>query len=186
MGLFDWISEKSKELGQALENGKAYRESLRANGINPWTEDFETVGFINEVAPGSVIRHGRYIYDHYGIYAGNRRVIHFSDGEIKNASITDFANGSNDDLELIFFTEESTRKFSLAESLQRAEMNVGIDGYNLIYRNCEHFAIWCRTGIGISTQAFGSRQSDASLTSPITAFFAKEAGMKSTKVIRIR
>lgn len=30
-------------------------------------------------------------------------------------------------------------------------------GYDLFSANCEHFAVWCRTGQAISSQAFGGK-----------------------------
>lgn len=38
------------------------------------------------------------------------------------------------------------------ETVKRAESRLGESGYNLICNNCEHFAIWCKTGVHESHQ----------------------------------
>ena len=38
------------------------------------------------------------------------------------------------------------------ECAERAEQCIGLAGYDLLERNCEHLAIWCKTGIQTSTQ----------------------------------
>ncbi|CAJ1419889.1 unnamed protein product [Effrenium voratum] len=42
------------------------------------------------------------------------------------------------------------------EVLQRALSRVGESGYNLIWKNCEHFTEWCMTGQHRSRQVFGA------------------------------
>ena len=38
------------------------------------------------------------------------------------------------------------------ETVNRAISRVGEDKYNLLFNNCEHFAIWCKTGVSESYQ----------------------------------
>lgn len=42
--------------------------------------------------------------------------------------------------------------YSPQETVERAESRLGETEYNLAFNNCEHFAIWCKTGIHESTQ----------------------------------
>lgn len=42
--------------------------------------------------------------------------------------------------------------FSPEETVARAESKLGCKKYNLFFNNCEHFAIWCKTGLHISEQ----------------------------------
>ena len=42
--------------------------------------------------------------------------------------------------------------YSPEETVQRAESRLGERNYNIATNNCEHFAIWCKTGISESTQ----------------------------------
>ena len=42
--------------------------------------------------------------------------------------------------------------YSGDEAVARARSKIGEGGYNLAFNNCEHFAVWCRTGIKDSSQ----------------------------------
>ncbi|MBZ9634683.1 lecithin retinol acyltransferase family protein [Clostridium sp. FP1] len=42
--------------------------------------------------------------------------------------------------------------YSPEETVQRAHERMGESKYNLVTNNCEHFAIWCKTGISESHQ----------------------------------
>lgn len=42
--------------------------------------------------------------------------------------------------------------YSPEETVQRAESRLGERDYNIATNNCEHFAIWCKTGVSESTQ----------------------------------
>lgn len=42
--------------------------------------------------------------------------------------------------------------YSPEETLRRAKSKLGKKGYNLFFHNCEHFALWCKTGICESRQ----------------------------------
>ena len=120
-------------------------------------------------------------YDHYGIYAGNLEVIHFSDGRkhfsgevpVRKDSFYQFkdedevfvvdVDGFNEyiknlsPLKIGQRIHDSIRKYhfySPEETLMRAESRVGkVMPYDLKKNNCEHFAIWCKTGVAESSQA---------------------------------
>lgn len=42
--------------------------------------------------------------------------------------------------------------YSPEETVRRAKKRLGETHYNLITNNCEHFAIWCKTGLDLSSQ----------------------------------
>ena len=42
--------------------------------------------------------------------------------------------------------------YSGDETVARARGELGKEGYNLVTNNCEHFAIWCKTGLQESSQ----------------------------------
>ncbi|MBR4195363.1 MAG: lecithin retinol acyltransferase family protein [Synergistaceae bacterium] len=42
--------------------------------------------------------------------------------------------------------------YSGEETVRRARSKLGEGGYNLALNNCEHFAVWCKTGVKDSTQ----------------------------------
>ena len=124
-------------------------------------------------------------YDHYGIYTGNSKIIHFSnegsdfggDIRVRRATLSQFKNGKSNvfvvDFEAYrdylenpelfdfaglfklaidsFFDNELTL-YSPEETVERAESQLGEGGYNLVFNNCEHFAVWCKTGKHESSQ----------------------------------
>ena len=47
---------------------------------------------------------------------------------------------------------EEFHLYSSEETVKRAESRVGEDKYDLLFSNCEHFAIWCKTGLHESAQ----------------------------------
>ena len=142
------------------------------------------------VEPGSVVYVVRDLvssdygipYEHYGIYAGNKEVIHFAPlGNTKcihRAPISEFAGIQGAEacfvrnfpetrrgLEIILrnkkvssdvleFFLKNYQFFSARETLSRAESAVNSPewSYDLRGENCEHFAFWCKTGIKSSSQ----------------------------------
>ena len=42
--------------------------------------------------------------------------------------------------------------YSGEETVRRARGELGKEEYNLVTNNCEHFAIWCKTGLKESSQ----------------------------------
>ena len=42
--------------------------------------------------------------------------------------------------------------YSGEDTVKRARSQLGRTGYNLICNNCEHFAVWCKTGVRESSQ----------------------------------
>ncbi len=78
---------------------------------------------------------------HHGIDLGDGTVAHYLEGEqILRSSLDDFTSG------------ESPRVIDHAEAdptgltLRRAMSRIGEQRYNLLFNNCEHFAVWCKTG----------------------------------------
>ncbi len=54
-------------------------------------------------------------------------------------------------LELLFSSNDY-HLYSPEETVARAESRLGEKSYNIATNNCEHFAIWCKTGLNESTQ----------------------------------
>jgi hypothetical protein len=110
---------------------------------------------MNSLRPklGDVIYVSRGIYDHYGIYVNDNRIIHFSptkgseinakEVDIQVTTLEDFMK----DRELKIDTK-SIIKYSPEETIRRAESFIGKKKgeYNLAFNNCEHFARWCKSG----------------------------------------
>lgn len=108
---------------------------------------------------------GRNLYQHYGVYAGYHKIIHYVkgdsplDGRIAETSIEEFCDGDtlyiaeDDSLLSIFQDSDVTARFyGPRKTVQRARSMIGKGDYNLFDHNCEHFAIWCKTGLLESTQ----------------------------------
>lgn len=69
-------------------------------------------------------------------------------------------NSSLDKKHIIFSIWQEIKNFRLRdyhlysgeETVRRARSRLGEGGYNLAMNNCEHFAVWCKTGIKDSSQ----------------------------------
>lgn len=108
---------------------------------------------------------GRNLYQHYGVYAGYHKIIHYVkgdsplDGRIAETSIEEFCDGdtlyiAEDDSLLSIFQDADARStfYGPRKTVQRARSMIGKGDYNLFDHNCEHFALWCKTGQLESTQ----------------------------------
>ena len=135
--------------------------------------------------PGDIIGVDRGIYQHYGIYAGDDCVIHYtaakSDLDAKNATVqetslerflrdeTEFFILENDDWSPADVEgaaqdeseekedpetsgEDITTCYGPSETVERARSRIGERKYNLLTNNCEHFVVWCKTGVSDSSQ----------------------------------
>lgn len=114
---------------------------------------------------GDVLSVYRGAYSHFGIYAGSQRVIHYtsdneidSDAYIQETSLNKFLKGDV----LLPLTDKRIREmydikcemYNGEETLLRAisKLGTGRGKYHLVTNNCEHFAIWCKTGAKHSAQ----------------------------------
>ena len=90
-------------------------------------------------------QHG--LFNHHGIDLGDGTVAHYLEGrEILRSSLADFSQGQP--VSVVGHDEASTP----GVTLRRAMGRIGEQNYNLLFNNCEHFAIWCKTGRHRSTQ----------------------------------
>jgi len=113
-----------------------------------------------ELQAGDVIFTDRGLYQHYGIYAGNGKVIHYAarngdfgiDVGVRETHLEQFAGDGK--YSVVQFKGNTTvvKHFSRKETVRRAKSRVGEKSYNLIFNNCEHFAMWCKTGKSRSMQ----------------------------------
>ena len=108
---------------------------------------------------GDVIRVSHTFYYHYGIYVGNGRVIHYTDanggdfkGTVQETSLESFLNGEDSYSVCEFDPENYPHINSPEETVERARSQLGKGGYNFFTNNCEHFAVWCKTGQYESSQ----------------------------------
>jgi len=113
---------------------------------------------IDSIKKGDILFVDKGLYKHYGIYAGDGVVIHYLDKtgnfganiKVQEASVDDFACGA--EIKVCHLDEKKYTLYSGEETLRRAYSRLGEKNYNLIFNNCEHFAVWCKTGISDSEQ----------------------------------
>jgi len=111
---------------------------------------------------GDIISVSRLLYHHYGVYAGNNRVIHYSseNGDfgkdicVREVDFQKFSNGGS--CKVVKFDKNRIKLFSGKETVNRARSRMGEADYNLVFNNCEHFALWCKTGTNKSIQVENS------------------------------
>ena len=107
---------------------------------------------------GDVIytKHG--LYRHYGIYINENCVIHY-DGKlddvflrkmcIRETTMDRFLGGKTS-----YYIDTRKAKFYNEEVVTRARQCIGEEKFNLVARNCEHFAMWCKIGKSRSNQVY--------------------------------
>ena len=122
---------------------------------------------MTRVCPGSagdLIVFQRELYKHYAVNVGNGKIVHITSAEgvgqfccssisnkavVKKENFQDFyQEGEN-----VYVERHKKTPLPTKEIVERAESKVGEEGYSLLWRNCEHFAHWCRYGEGESIQA---------------------------------
>lgn len=141
---------------------------------------YESLKDSRKVKSGDVIFVDRGLYKHFGIYVGRNKVIHFAapngDFDAENAyvhetTLNHFSDGS--EVHVLPFSEEYEsgsvlRNLSIMnhinyklqtpeETVMRAKSMLGLrglkdKGYNIVFNNCETFAIWCKTNVAESRQ----------------------------------
>jgi len=122
---------------------------------------------IKSFKAGDIIEIDRILYKHYGIYDGDGKIIHYTadNGDfginvtIRETSLEQFAKDGNCKVVKCIKNCSKIIIFSPEETVSRARSRLGEKKYNLLFNNCEHFAIWCKYGENKSIQvekAFGT------------------------------
>ena len=127
----------------------------------------------NEKCPGSagdLIVFQRATHKHYAVNVGNEEIVHLtSAGELNSFNvvlgIAGHVSSANSSIAVIkkekynaFYKEgdkvyvEKRGRLPVWEIVERATSKVDEEGYDLLFRNCEHFARWCCCGEWKSTQ----------------------------------
>jgi len=114
-------------------------------------------------------------YSHYGIDLGNGKVAHFQadsfwvrrESVIVEADIETFLKDGT--LKVVY---DIPYKFSRKDVVERAKAAMGTDfgGYSILFNNCEHFAMWCVTGVRESRQSFVIRYGTKAVNYPIKVY----------------
>lgn len=176
-----WVLQKERlsNLARIIDDHNVQK----ANGsITAMKEKFVRLLSKSFLIPGDVVGVSRGIYEHYAVYVGDEKVIHYA-GEgkdfsgqvtIHEDSLENFLRGSEEYFVVSFegkypikiysstnslgrsFFEFNDKKpvhiYSRKETIERAYNRIGEHRYSLVTNNCEHFAIWCKTGVSRSSQ----------------------------------
>ena len=129
---------------------------------------------------GDIVVCDRFFYKHYGIYAGNGRVIHYAsknggfgeDARVRETSLDDFVG--NGKCMIFPYVEDcaESKQFSPKETVRRARSRLGEKAYSLLFNNCEHFALWCKYGTSKSVQVEKAVSTAAVLGAAIAIAYA--------------
>ena len=84
---------------------------------------------------------------HYEVRAQGKTLNKLIDPKLNLSEEFEKANGI-----YLAFQTERYKLYSPKETVSRAYSRLGETSYDLIKNNCEHFAIWCKTGIAESYQ----------------------------------
>lgn len=107
---------------------------------------------------GDILVAQRTAYRHYGVYTQDETVIHYTsqdsdiskDNKIIETSIRDFIKDSNE--YFVLNLDSSVSVYSPSDTVKRAKSRIGEKLYDVMTNNCEHFAMWCKTGKSESSQ----------------------------------
>ncbi len=127
-------------------------------------------------------------YSHHGIDLGDGQVIHFDFSpkrkitsvfgdkkpEIKISSMDEFSNGQEIQVRDYQFDSESESIAASATErvIERAKSRLGETSYHLFRNNCEHFAVWCKTGKPVSSQVESAKAASKPLSFGIASVYA--------------
>lgn len=97
------------------------------------------------------------LYSHHGIDCGDGTVVHYwvdvspLASSIRRTTLEEFADGG----------QVEVREYAACDPtdvvIRRAVSSLGAGGFDPLNNNCEHFAVWCKTGRVESRQARGAK-----------------------------
>ncbi len=115
-------------------------------------------------------------YSHHGIDSGNGLVVHFESDPWRKLSGTIVRKGSPAIREVSLDEFSGGRPLNIRQYescddvetvMERARIRIGEVGYDVFGNNCEHFAVWCKTGKHVSTQVESFREAVKPLGSAV-------------------
>jgi len=117
-------------------------------------------------------------YSHHGIDCGNGRVIHFESQlwrkalgilhrdfqpRVREVGWSEFTQGRPVVIRQYDNSDDESRV------VERARSRIGQTNYDLWHNNCEHFAVWCKTGIAQSSQVHAATRATRPLGTCLAA-----------------
>ena len=112
---------------------------------------------------GDLVEFDRIVYKHWAVYVGDNKIVHYNKvgkvGEIVCEDIDSYIS------DFVLFRRAKKKKmgimnrivhesphFSGKQVAERALSKLGMTSYNLLFKNCEHFAKWCKYNVPMSEQ----------------------------------
>ena len=113
---------------------------------------------------GDLVEFDRIVYKHWAVYVGDNKIVHYNKvGEVGQIVCEDIDSYISDCF--VLFQRAKKKKmgimnriihespdFSGKQVAERALSKLGMTGYNLLFKNCEHFAKWCKCNVPMSEQ----------------------------------
>lgn len=113
---------------------------------------------------GDLVEFDRIVYEHWAVYVGDNKIVHYKKvgevGKIVHEDIDSYINGcfvlfrrpKKGKMGIVNRVVHESPHFSGKQVAERALSKVGMTGYNLLFKNCEHFAKWCKYNVPMSEQ----------------------------------
>ena len=103
------------------------------------------------------------LYDHYGIYESDNVIYEYAadsgdfgkKATVHITTLKTFMDNSKEVHAVVYPPSEKYTLYSPSDTIARARSKLGETKYNLVTNNCEHFAVWCKTGVQKSGQVRG-------------------------------
>ncbi|XP_066299033.1 uncharacterized protein [Branchiostoma lanceolatum] len=126
------------------------RAMLRPNARRRYNE-----GVFDRCKEGDLLEFHRRLYSHWAVYVGDGMVIHRIEvnGRVKIREDRFWDVAGNDMVSINNYLDSIKAAKPGHEIVQRARSRQGDTCYNLMSKNCEHFANWCRYDVTFSRQA---------------------------------
>ncbi|NRD52078.1 hypothetical protein D7Y11_14075 [Corallococcus sp. AB018] len=123
--------------------------------------DLDKVSTDRKLRPGTILRVGRTGFWHYGVYVGGDEAVHFTSADsdvsannrVMRTGMSKFL-GDAEEFQILKFPERvcGRRVYSGRATCARAIEKIGLGDYSFLGNNCQHFAVWCKSGVAISGQ----------------------------------
>ncbi|XP_055896313.1 phospholipase A and acyltransferase 3-like [Biomphalaria glabrata] len=130
---------------------------------------------LEQLTPGDRVQFKRGVYSHWGVYIGDRKIVHLAgedndgiNGNIQAKHVFTISGKTFNKARVVvddfwdvvgedkaFINNDRDKKWSALQPdiiVKNALEKIGQEGYNLICSNCEHFANFCRYGLSKSDQ----------------------------------
>ncbi|XP_056012807.1 phospholipase A and acyltransferase 2-like [Ostrea edulis] len=140
------------------------------------TYDSHNRSILRRARAGDLLEFNRGWYSHWGVYIGNEQVVHLGgvdndglNGTIKSNHVFTISGKTfnkavvrkdnfwkvvlDSKVDINNGKDKKCRPRAAHEVVKEALSKLGEIGYNVLWKNCEHFAAFCRYGVNWSEQA---------------------------------